>query len=120
MRVQSAASAKQVLEGHAMYEGGANVIRLSYSVHHDLNVKNSGDKNRDFTMPVGMPSSGYNQYIHQQNALHGGGFEPSDPGHGMGGPPRGGMGQYGDEAPVTGAQFALSSSCKCRTLVRTC
>jgi hypothetical protein len=57
--VQSATSAKQVLEGHAMYEGGFNTLHLSYSVHHDLNVKNIGDKSRDYTLPLGVPSASY-------------------------------------------------------------
>jgi hypothetical protein len=94
--LQSAAAAKQVLEGHAMYEGGANVLRLSYSVHRDLNVKNSGDKSRDFSMPVGVPSLGYNQYISQQSSgyhTHGGGSAPHH-------------GQHG-ETCVTGAHWLL-------------
>lgn len=107
LRVQSAAHAKQVLEGHAMYEGGSNVLRLSYSVHRDLNVKNSGDKSRDFSMPLGVPSSGYHQHAqqhhHQQQQYA---PNPYDGGGGGGGhapPPHHGSGQFGDEAPVTGA-----------------
>jgi hypothetical protein len=86
-----------------MYEGGANVLRLSYSVHRDLNVKNSGDKSRDFSMPLGVPSSGYHQHA-QQHHQH--------PAHGYDGGPHhhhGGGGQYGDEAPVTGAFLCAPS-----------
>jgi hypothetical protein len=68
--VQSASAAKQVLEGHAMYEGGYNTLHLSYSVHHDLNVKNIGDKSRDYTLPLGVPSASYMQS--QAQLSHGG------------------------------------------------
>jgi hypothetical protein len=90
-----------------MYEGGANVLRLSYSVHRDLNVKNSGDKSRDYSMPLGVPSTGYHQHgqqhHHQQqhyapNPYDVGGHAP---------PPHHGGGQFGDEAPVTGATHFL-------------
>jgi hypothetical protein len=101
-----------VLEGHAMYEGGANVLRLSYSVHRDLNVKNSGDKNRDFTMPLGVPSLGYNQYIQQQNTIHGGGYDPVDPYMHQGGPPRGGNAAYGEEPLVTGVPSGITHGTK--------
>jgi hypothetical protein len=102
--VQSAAHAKQVLEGHAMYEGGANVLRLSYSVHRDLNVKNSGDKSRDFSMPLGVPSSGYHQ--HSQQHHH---YAPNPYDGGVGhGPPLHGVGQFGDEAPVTGVDHVFT------------
>ena len=105
--VQSAAHAKQVLEGHAMYEGGANVLRLSYSVHRDLNVKNSGDKSRDFGMPLGVPSSGYHQHAQQHH--HQGHYAPNPyDGGGHAPPPPHGGGQFGDEAPVTGALVDLS------------
>ena len=108
--VQSAAHAKQVLEGHAMYEGGANVLRLSYSVHRDLNVKNSGDKSRDFSMPLGVPSSGYHQHGHQHHHQQQQHYAPNpyDAG-GHAPPPHHSGGQFGDEAPVTGA---LHESCE--------
>jgi hypothetical protein len=108
--MQSAAHAKQVLEGHAMYEGGANVLRLSYSVHRDLNVKNSGDKSRDYSMPLGVPSSGYHQHgqQHHHQQQH---YAPNP--YDMGGhapPPHHGGGQFGDEAPVTGVLLFFFST----------
>lgn len=100
-----ATAAKQVLEGHAMYEGGANVLRISYSVHHDLNVKNAGDKSRDFSQAVGVPPAA----AYPAGPV---GYDPAPMGYGhepmpmaAGPPQRGGMGQYGDEAPVTGMDY---------------
>ena len=97
--MQSAAAAKQVLEGHAMFEGGANVLRLSYSVHRELNVKNSGEKSRDFSLPLGVPSVGYNHPTSHHHAPHAG-----HDGHG----PRYHHAGYADEAQVSGMTPALS------------
>lgn len=97
-----------------MYEGGANVLRLSYSVHRDLNVKNSGDKSRDFSMPLGVPSSGYHQHGHQHHHQQQQHYAPNpyDAG-GHAPPPHHSGGQFGDEAPVTGAlhEFGERSHC---------
>lgn len=52
----SASNAKLALEGHAVYDGGYNRLRLSYSVHRDLNVKSFSDRAWDYTMvPAGQP-----------------------------------------------------------------
>ncbi|CAK0779747.1 hypothetical protein CVIRNUC_004841 [Coccomyxa viridis] len=50
----SAGSAKQALEGHAIYEGGCNKLKISYSVHQNLNVKANNDRSFDFTLPAGQ------------------------------------------------------------------
>jgi len=102
--LQSAATARSVLEGHAMYEGGANVLRISVSLHRDLNVANSGDKSRDYTLPVGQPSAGF--------AAH----APAAAGGGYGGGYGGGHDAYGagtnfsamEDAHVTGASCACA------------
>lgn len=95
---QSAAAAKQVLEGHAMFEGGANVLRLSYSVHRELNVKNSGEKSRDFSLPLGVPSVGYNHPTSHHHAPQGG-FDSHGPRYQHG---------YADEAQVNGMSYVTA------------
>jgi hypothetical protein len=59
--MQTAASAKQCLEGHCMYEGGYNKLKCSFSMHNDLVVRTNDDRNRDFTVhsapaPMAPPS----------------------------------------------------------------
>lgn len=108
LSLQSAAAAKQVLEGHAMFEGGANVLRLSYSVHRELNVKNSGEKSRDFSLPLGVPSVGYNHPTSHHHAPQGG-FDSHGPRYQHG---------YADEAQVNGATMTYLS-CSLRGLLQT-
>ncbi|PSC75810.1 polypyrimidine tract-binding-like protein 1 isoform X1 [Micractinium conductrix] len=95
----TADSARSALEGHAMYDGGHNVMRVAFSKHHNLVVRNT-DKSRDFTMPaapqrrppapapppVGQPTQTVVQYV--PVPMPGGGPPP----YGMppqGGPPHG-------------------------------
>lgn len=85
-----------------MFEGGANVLRLSYSVHRELNVKNSGEKSRDFSLPLGVPSVGYNHPTSHHHAPPGG-FD----GHG----PRFHHG-YADEAQVNGTAPVQGTSAR--------
>ncbi|KAK9861720.1 hypothetical protein WJX84_002519 [Apatococcus fuscideae] len=47
----SAANAKTALEGHAIYDGGYNRLKIAYSVHRDLNVKGNNERSRDYTLP---------------------------------------------------------------------
>eukprot|EP00877_Chromochloris_zofingiensis_P014781 jgi/Chrzof1/9557/Cz04g07230.t1 len=51
----TAASAKHYLDGHCMYPGGANKIKLSYSMHRDLNVKHNTEKSWDYTAAAAAP-----------------------------------------------------------------
>ncbi|XP_028780493.1 polypyrimidine tract-binding protein homolog 1 isoform X1 [Neltuma alba] len=49
--VTTAATAREALEGHCIYDGGYCKLHLSYSRHTDLNVKAFSDKSRDYTIP---------------------------------------------------------------------
>ncbi|XP_008230782.1 PREDICTED: polypyrimidine tract-binding protein homolog 1 [Prunus mume] len=49
--VNTAAVAREALEGHCIYDGGYCKLHLSYSRHTDLNVKAFSDKSRDYTIP---------------------------------------------------------------------
>lgn len=49
--VNTAAVAREALEGHCIYDGGYCKLHLSYSRHTDLNVKAYSDKSRDYTIP---------------------------------------------------------------------
>ncbi|RYR33095.1 hypothetical protein Ahy_A10g047665 isoform A [Arachis hypogaea] len=49
--VTTAATAKEALEGHCIYDGGYCKLHLTYSRHTDLNVKAFSDKSRDYTVP---------------------------------------------------------------------
>ncbi|KAI9120630.1 hypothetical protein K1719_007663 [Acacia pycnantha] len=49
--VTTAATAREALEGHCIYDGGFCKLHLSYSRHTDLNVKAFSDKSRDYTVP---------------------------------------------------------------------
>lgn len=54
----AANNAKTALEGHAIYDGGYNRLKISFSVHRDLNVKGQNDKSMDYTLAqqaVGAP-----------------------------------------------------------------
>ncbi|KAI1289607.1 Polypyrimidine tract-binding protein 2 [Halotydeus destructor] len=71
----SAQSAKATLDGHAMFGGNSNVLRVDFSKLTNLNVKYNNDKSRDYTnpsLPVG-------------NAPYGHGGDMSSGGHGMSG-----------------------------------
>ncbi|KAL5055069.1 hypothetical protein RYX36_035751 [Vicia faba] len=48
--VTIAASAKEALEGHNIYDGGYCKLHLTYSRHIDLNVKAFSEKSRDYTV----------------------------------------------------------------------
>ncbi|BBH00304.1 polypyrimidine tract-binding protein 1 [Prunus dulcis] len=48
--VNTAAVAREALEGHCIYDGGYCKLHLSYSRHTDLNVKAFSDKSRDYTI----------------------------------------------------------------------
>ncbi|KAJ1377416.1 RNA-binding domain superfamily [Sesbania bispinosa] len=48
--VTTAATAKEALEGHCIYDGGYCKLHLTYSRHTDLNVKAFSDKSRDYTV----------------------------------------------------------------------
>ncbi|KAL3146647.1 hypothetical protein ABBQ32_000876 [Trebouxia sp. C0010 RCD-2024] len=52
----SASNAKTALEGHAIYDGGYNRLKISFSVHRDLNVKGQNDKSMDYTLTAGAPA----------------------------------------------------------------
>ncbi|BDA43810.1 probable polypyrimidine tract-binding protein 2 [Coccomyxa sp. Obi] len=71
----SATNAKVALEGHAIYDGGYNRLKISYSVHRNLNVKANNDRSFDYTLQPGAPQtaapvdSGY-----QQNGASYGGY----------------------------------------------
>eukprot|EP00884_Botryococcus_braunii_P007834 jgi/Botrbrau1/17051/Bobra.0258s0001.3 len=71
----SAANAKHALEGHAVYDGGYNRLKISYSVHRDLNVKGNNERSWDFTNssnltyhppPLMPPSYGVGNGVQQQ------------------------------------------------------
>ncbi|KAH0453010.1 hypothetical protein IEQ34_017334 [Dendrobium chrysotoxum] len=47
--VQTAVIAKEVLEGHCIYDRGFCKLHLTYSRHTDLNVKINNDRGRDYT-----------------------------------------------------------------------
>ncbi|KAK9828852.1 hypothetical protein WJX72_002413 [[Myrmecia] bisecta] len=49
----SANNAKTALDGHAIYDGGFNRLKISYSVHRDLNVKNNHERSWDYTSAPG-------------------------------------------------------------------
>ncbi|MED6144959.1 hypothetical protein PIB30_020431 [Stylosanthes scabra] len=49
--ITTAATAKEALEGHCIYDGGYCKLHLTYSRHTDLNVKAFSDKSRDYTVP---------------------------------------------------------------------
>ncbi|KAK1309236.1 hypothetical protein QJS10_CPA09g01538 [Acorus calamus] len=49
--INTAAVAKEALEGHCIYDGGYCKLHLSYSRHTDLNVKAHNDRSRDYTLP---------------------------------------------------------------------
>ncbi|KAB2613860.1 polypyrimidine tract-binding protein 1-like [Pyrus ussuriensis x Pyrus communis] len=49
--LNTAAVAREALEGHCIYDGGYCKLHLSYSRHTDLNVKAYSDKSRDYTIP---------------------------------------------------------------------
>ncbi|KAL5082237.1 hypothetical protein RYX36_010658 [Vicia faba] len=48
--VTIAASAKEALEGHNIYDGGYCKLHLTHSRHTDLNVKAFSEKSRDYTV----------------------------------------------------------------------
>lgn len=59
--INTAAVAKDALEGHCIYDGGYCKLHISYSRHTDLNVKAFSDKSRDYTVPesgfaAGLPA----------------------------------------------------------------
>ena len=62
-------------------------LKLSYSVHRELNVKTNSDRSWDYTAPVQAP--GANQGASDAHASHGNGM------HGYGGTHSGGHGGYG-------------------------
>eukprot|EP00240_Pyramimonas_obovata_P004377 CAMPEP_0118924134 /NCGR_PEP_ID=MMETSP1169-20130426/2409_1 /TAXON_ID=36882 /ORGANISM="Pyramimonas obovata, Strain CCMP722" /LENGTH=375 /DNA_ID=CAMNT_0006865221 /DNA_START=93 /DNA_END=1216 /DNA_ORIENTATION=+ len=47
--LQSAATAKLALEGHAIYDGGYCRLKCGYSRHTDLNVKMNSERSWDYT-----------------------------------------------------------------------
>jgi len=47
--IPSANSAKMALEGHAIFEGGYNKLRISTSVHKDLSIRANSEKSWDYT-----------------------------------------------------------------------
>lgn len=49
--INTAAVAKEALEGHCIYDGGYCKLHLSYSRHTDLIVKVQNDRSRDYTIP---------------------------------------------------------------------
>ncbi|KAL9323467.1 hypothetical protein ACSQ67_008324 [Phaseolus vulgaris] len=49
--VATAKAAKNTLEGRCIYAGGYSKIHLTYSRHDDVNVKDYGDKSRDYSKP---------------------------------------------------------------------
>ncbi|CAO2838672.1 unnamed protein product [Amaranthus hypochondriacus] len=50
--VQTAAIAKESLEGHCIYDGGFCKLHLAYSRHTDLCIKVNNDRSRDYTVPI--------------------------------------------------------------------
>ncbi|KAL8124583.1 polypyrimidine tract-binding protein homolog 1-like isoform X1 [Apium graveolens] len=56
--INTAAVAKDALEGHCIYDGGYCKLHISYSRHTDLNVKAFSDKSRDYTVPDSGFASG--------------------------------------------------------------
>ncbi|KAK3233288.1 hypothetical protein CYMTET_56405 [Cymbomonas tetramitiformis] len=55
--MHSAATAKQALEGHAIYDGGYCTLKLTYSRHTDLNVKVNNQRSWDYTRPNYPPAA---------------------------------------------------------------
>uniref|UniRef100_A0A0A9CKM8 PTBP1-like RNA recognition motif 2 domain-containing protein n=1 Tax=Arundo donax TaxID=35708 RepID=A0A0A9CKM8_ARUDO len=47
--IQTAATAKEALEGHSIYEGGYCKLHLAFSHHTELNVKINNERGRDYT-----------------------------------------------------------------------
>ncbi|XP_022641962.1 polypyrimidine tract-binding protein homolog 1-like [Vigna radiata var. radiata] len=47
--VATAKAAKNILEGHCIYDDGSCKIHLAYSRHNDINVKPFGDKSKDYS-----------------------------------------------------------------------
>lgn len=54
----SACNAKVALEGHAIYDGGYNRIKLTYSIHKDLNVRVNNERGWDYTGANLQPQAG--------------------------------------------------------------
>lgn len=54
----SASNAKVALEGHAIYDGGYNRIKLTYSIHKDLNVRVNNERGWDYTGANLQPQAG--------------------------------------------------------------
>ncbi|KAL4434387.1 hypothetical protein ABPG75_000828 [Micractinium tetrahymenae] len=48
--------AKAALQGHAMYDGGHNVMNLAYSKHRNLTIR-PGERSRDFTAGTAKPGA---------------------------------------------------------------
>ncbi|WVZ15389.1 hypothetical protein V8G54_012955 [Vigna mungo] len=47
--VATAKAAKNILEGHSIYDDGSCKIHLAYSRHNDINVKPFGEQSRDYS-----------------------------------------------------------------------
>ncbi|EIE19256.1 RNA-binding domain-containing protein [Coccomyxa subellipsoidea C-169] len=62
----SATNAKSALEGHAIYDGGYNRLKISYSVHRNLNVKANNDRSCDYTLQPGAPQAATPDHSYQQ------------------------------------------------------
>jgi len=54
--VATATNAKAALEGHSIYDGGFNTLKLNYSRHTDLNVKLNNERGWDYTRPAHPPA----------------------------------------------------------------
>ena len=52
-----AQSAKQNLDGQAIFGGASNILRVDYSKLPNLNVKYNNDKSRDYTNPMLPPGN---------------------------------------------------------------
>lgn len=123
----SAGNAKQALEGHAIYDGGFNRLKIAYSVHRDLNVKANNDKSWDYMGatpggggpgPMPGPQSAGNGFDVAPSGPQSDGLPPTGQDYeraheelakaaisimgGMGGPPGGGYGPPPGYGPPQG------------------